>query len=633
MTLKPEDILESHWGYTSFKGSQLEVINGALSGKDSLVLMPTGGGKSLCYQIPALAQEGICIVVSPLIALIQDQVATLKDKGIKAVALTGGIPYTELGTLLDNCIYGNYKFLYLSPERLQQEVVKERIQLMNVNLVAIDEAHCISQWGNDFRPAYLECGILRTLKVETPIMALTATATPQVAEDIVQNLNLVTPLWVKDSFARKNISYQINHSEDKRYSLKKACEQIKRSGIVYVRRRRSAEDLATFLNKAGLPTAFFHGGISKNEKQEKLAGWLRHEYRIMVATTAFGMGIDKPDVEAVIHYEIPESLENYYQEAGRAGRDGQDARAILITNEADVLQVKKQFISTLPDIAFLKLLYNKLNNYFQIPYGEGADQDFQFHFNKFCDTYQLNPLLAYNGLTILDQQSIIALSQEFSKKSTVKFIAKKDQLFRYLEKNQSSAPTIQLMLRTYGGLFDFETKINTHLLAKKAQISEPKIEALLSQLEKDNIIDYTAQNRDLKITFLVPREDDITINSVASTVEAYQQVKIDKVASMIAFIKNTSQCREQQLLAYFGEIQEVNCGRCDNCKKRGSLASGIYSTIASDILKHLKEKEASSRKLIEQLPYESHQILEVLRDLLEQRQLHMNNKNEYVCTQ
>lgn len=629
MNKSPKEILQQYWGFSDFRGSQEEVIAAILQKQDVLALLPTGGGKSVCFQVPALVKDGICIVISPLIALIQNQVNNLKEKGIKAIALTGGIPFDEVINLLDNCMFGGYKFLYLSPERLQQDIVQERIQKMNVNLIAIDEAHCISHWGHDFRPAYLECSKLRGLLPDTPMIALTATATKQVATDITDNLKFIDPVIVKDSFSRKNIAFKIYREEDKRYRLKQLCSQIKKSGIVYVRTRRLTQEIAQYLNANGSSATFFHGGISKQEKEKKLNQWLQNETQIIVATNAFGMGIDKPDVQLVIHFQIPDSIENYFQEAGRAGRDRNTAEAVLITNKTDEAFVKKQFLSVLPDTEFLKLVYNKLNNYFQIAYGEGKDGKFQLNFNTFCSTYGLNSLLTYNTMQILDQNSVIALNESFSKKSTVLFIASKETVFDYFEKHQDCVTVSQTILRTYGGIFDFETKINIRLISKKTNTSEANVSKILAQLHKDEIITYTAQHSDLDITFLVPREDDITINVFAGKVKERHAIKEDNLNAMLTYINNDSLCRSRQLLNYFGETSETNCGICDVCTSSNTTNETELISISEELLLQFKKGPIASRRLIELVSYKEQDVLKAIQQLLEDGIIQINSKNQY----
>ncbi len=625
----PNIILEQYWGFKSFKGSQKKIIDTILSKRDILALMPTGGGKSLCFQIPALAKEGICIVVSPLIALIHNQVDTLRAKGIKAIALTGGISFEEVNNLLDNCLFGNYKFLYLSPERLKQEIVRDRIQQMNVNLIAIDEAHCISQWGHDFRPAYLECSILRELIPDAPIIALTATATQVVANDIVGNLRFINPLIVKDSYCRDNIAFSVIWEEDKRYALKQLCLSINRSSIVYVRTRRLAQDLANNLNTNNCSASYFHGGLSKKEKKERLDLWLDNKVNTMVATNAFGMGIDKPDVDLVVHYQIPDCIENYFQEAGRAGRNGEPARAILLTSKMDEDQVKNQFLSVLPDIPFIKLVYNKLNNYFQIPYGEGHDEKFRLNFNEFCETYHLNPLITYNAFRVLDQNSVLSLSESFSKKTMLRFITNKDQLFSYLERNRKLVDIVQTVLRTYGGVFEFDTKINTVLVAKKAGVTEESVLKTLRQLGTEEIIEYQENNRDLELTFLVPREDDVTINVFAPKVKALHATKIKNIKDILTYVNNTKICRAKQLLGYFGEKIEADCGKCDICTAKIPIDADLTSFVSEEILRFLKPRSKSSRDLIKEMAFDEQTILISIKELLESGQIKINTRNEY----
>ncbi len=624
----PLNILKTYWGHDEFRGSQEEAVKAILDGKDVLALMPTGGGKSVCFQIPALSKEGICIVVSPLVALIQNQVQALKEKGIKAIALTGGIPQNEVIDLLDNCCFGNYKFLYLSPERLKQELVQNRIRQMNVNLIAIDEAHCISQWGHDFRPAYLECAVLRELAPEAPLIALTATATELVSNDILSVLQCTEPLVVKDSFARKNIAFEVVWADDKKYRIKKWCLESKTSVIIYVRNRRTAQDLSSFLNGNGSSATFYHGGITKAEKTKRLDLWLENKVKTMVATNAFGMGIDKADVGLIIHYQIPDCIENYFQEAGRAGRNGAHAKAILLTNKTDHKEVKNQFLSVLPTIDFIKTLYHKLNNYFQVSYGELPETEFRLNFNAFCDTYGLNTLLAFNAFRILDQHSVISLHESFSKKTSVQVRVGKQVLFDYLEKNQRVVPVVQTLLRTYGGIFDFVTKINTFLIAKKTEVPEQRVLQVLEQLQKDDILDYEAQDNDLSLVFLVPREDELTINAFAKKVTERHQLKVAQIDSMLAYISNTRVCRNEQLLHYFGETKAQACGTCDVCRAKHKKV-GSPSEVKGGILQLLARSKCNSRELIANLAHEEAAILVGIKQLLEDGRIRVNSRNEY----
>jgi len=628
--VNPQDILLKYWGYSEFRGSQEAIIRKVLADEDVLALMPTGGGKSVCYQIPALAREGLCIVVSPLIALIQDQVAALKKKGVRALALTGRLRDTEVADLLDNCQYGNYKFLYLSPERLQQQMVQERIAQLNVNLLAVDEAHCISQWGNDFRPAYLHCGVLRDLHPEIPMIALTATATPVVQQEILDNLKLRDCSVFRDSFLRENITYKVVHAEDKDQRLKALVRTGKKNGIIYVRSRRLAESLASLLNRNGTPATAYHGGMTTREKGDRLRQWMASELRFMVATNAFGMGVDKADVRLVVHYQLPDSIESYYQEAGRAGRDGKPAEAVLLYNPNDAIQVRKQFLDSLPDAEFLKKLYRSLNNYFQIPYGTGENSTHYFRFDAFCDAYKLPAGLAYSGLQVLDQYSVISLAQHYKRNTKLQFIAGKSELWSYLEQQKALAPLVQVLVRTYGGLFDFETKINTLMLARKAGVSETYLLDALETLARDGIIEYQAAHGDLELIFLVPREDDRTINRLAGELNRHRQVRTGQVARMLEYVQTGSVCRARQLLEYFGERLPIPCGKCDVCLGRKSVGQDAQRQLRLAILVELETAALSSQALIARLPWEEAQVLKALQFLLEDGKIRINTTNQYI---
>ncbi|USD24872.1 RecQ family ATP-dependent DNA helicase [Flagellimonas marinaquae] len=621
-------ILKHFWGYDGFRGSQQNIIGNVLAGKDVLALMPTGGGKSVCYQVPSLAMEGICIVVSPLVALIQDQVSQLKKRNIKAIALTGGISKEELNNLLDNCIYGNYKFLYLSPERLQQPLVQGRIQQMNVNLIAIDEAHCISQWGNDFRPSYLGCSILKEMVPNAPMIALTATATPKVVGDIVENLQLEQVQIFKDSFSRSNIVFKVKHSEDKLYQLKKYMDKVPGSAIVYVRSRKMSISLANFLIRNGISASFFHGGIPKSDKEEKLNLWLSGKVRAMVATNAFGMGVDKPDVRLVVHYQIPDSLESYFQEAGRAGRDGKPSTAIIVSSNEDAEKAQQQFLANLPDVAFVKMVYSKLNNYFQISYGELISEPLAFTFNEFCKRYGFNPNTTFNAIRILDQNSVLTLSENFKEKTTLQFVAPKTQIFDYLDKNRKTAPIIQTILRTYGGITDYETKINLYLLSQKTGTSERQLKQLLQQLADDQIVKYKNNTSDLEITFLVPREDDHTINLFAKKIKDFNQVKQKNMEAMLGYITNIKVCRSVYLLNYFGEKVSENCGTCDICRQEKVMPSSHY--LEKRIMELLEIRPHTSRQLEKETGANEEELLTTLERLLEDELISINYKNEYI---
>jgi ATP-dependent DNA helicase RecQ len=626
---QPIDLLERYWNHSSFKPMQEDIITAVLNNEDTFALLPTGGGKSICFQIPALIREGICIVISPLVALMKDQVANLNAKGIKAMAITSGISYSDLDRLLDNCIYGGYKFLYLSPERLQQGLVQERIVQMPVNLIAVDEAHCISQWGNDFRPAYKTISVLRQLHPQVNVIALTATAKNEVITDIVTELDFIAPKLFKASFNRPNIAYQVLETEDKNYKVEQILKKHPGPSIIYVRSRKASVDMSYYLEHKGFSSTFFHGGITNIEKQERLQLWLSDQKQIMVATSAFGMGIDKADVKTIIHINLPESIESYYQEAGRAGRNNDKAFAIILTNEADIGHLKSQFLNTMPTIDFIKTVYRKLCNYFQISYGEGELTTHQFHFNDFCSTYQFNTTMTYNTLQLLDRTSILKLSQQFNYQTTLQFIVSNDMLFNYIHRHQNLETIIKSVLRTYGGIFEHLLKIDLSIIANKASVTEKDIIAALNQLQKDAIVDFNFSNTDSEITFLQPREDDKTINRIATIVEQQQALKVQQVHAVIDYITNDTICKNRQLLNYFGEEHASNCGICSVCLLKTSPITSDFKTIQNQIIVALEQQPLSSRKLIEHLDFNETLILDVLKALIEYNILEITSTNTY----
>ena len=626
----PINILERYWGFTTFRPEQEAIINTIIDGEDTFVLLPTGGGKSLCFQIPALAKKGICIVVSPLIALMKDQVQQLNNKGIKAMAITSGISYNELDTLLDNCIYGNYKFLYLSPERLQQELVQDRIKQMNVNLIAVDEAHCISQWGSDFRPAYKNITLLRQLQPSVNVVALTASAKPEVIDDIIKELDFIQPKIFKQSFLRENLAYMVFHENDKYYRLETILKKNAAPSIIYVRNRKLTLEICEFLKSKKITATYYHGGLSNPEKDVNMSAWISNHKQVMVATNAFGMGIDKPDVKTVIHLNLPESIESYFQEAGRVGRNGEKAFAVILKNNSDEVLVKNQFLNVLPTVDFVKQVYRKLCNFFQISYGEGEYLTFDFDFNTFCKTYNFSTILCYNALLLLDRNSVITLSKQFKNNVTVQFIISNKALFNYLETHQNFNIIVKSILRMYGGIFDHIIKINLSKIAEKASVAESKLINTLQQLENDDIITLNLAKTDAQVTFIEPREDDKTINRIASTIEQQNKLKQQQVKAMLDYVENDSVCKSMQLLAYFGEKNIKPCGICSVCinVKKNEKHQNI-KTIKNQVIELLENGDQSSRNMVAVLKCSESHLKSVLKLLLEHNIITITPTNTY----
>ena len=623
-----QEILLKYWKHDSFRPLQKEIIESVLDGQDTFALLPTGGGKSICFQVPAMMQEGICLVVSPLIALMKDQVANLQKRDIKAIALTGGIHTEEIIDLLDNCQYGNYKFLYLSPERLQSDWILERIKNLPINLIAIDEAHCVSQWGHDFRPAYLRISELKKYFPKIPFLALTATATPRVIEDIKTELGLKNPAFFQQSFERKNIAYMVFEVEDKLYRVEQILKKNPQPSIIYVRNRKSCLNISTQLQSLGFRATYYHGGLSAKEKDKNMQLWMSEQAQVIVATNAFGMGIDKDNVKTVIHTQLPENLENYYQESGRAGRNGEKAFSVLLFNNADANQTEQQFLSVLPDKKFLKTMYVKLCNYFQIAYGDGLDDTFSFKLNHFCHKYDFPTLKTYNALQFLNQQGIITMSQEFSEKITMQFLIESKEVIRYMSLNPNDEEIILAILRTYPGVYEMKTPFNLSLIAKKSHHTEEQVSAVLEKLREKEIIEYKSKNNDATILFNEVREDELTINRVSKYLERQNKLKEEQLLSVLHYIKENKTCKNRLILDYFGEETTENCGVCSYCiTQKGKITEA--DSIADKILHLLKSAALTSRELQAQIKLDANDIVLVLQELLENNHITIQANNKY----
>lgn len=623
------EILKKYWKHDKFRSLQKEIIDSVLSGQDTFALLPTGGGKSICFQIPAMMKEGICLVISPLIALINDQVQNLQNLDIKTIALTGGLKSDEISVLLDNCKFGNYKFIYLSPERLQTEWILERIKQLPISMIAIDEAHCVSQWGHDFRPSYLKISNLKLHFSKIPFIALTASATKRVQDDVILQLGLKNTAIFKKSFKRDNIAYYVIEAEDKLFMLEQILNKNPEPSIIYVRNRKSCLDISSQLQSLGFRSTYYHGGLSVKEKEKNMQIWMSEEAQVIVATNAFGMGIDKANVKTVIHIQLPENLENYYQEAGRAGRNEERAYAILLTSTYDKLNAENQFISVLPDKDFLNNMFIKLCNYFQIAYGEGIENRFTFNLNQFCNKYQFPIIKTYNALQFLDRQGIVTLSQEFSEKVTVQFIISSKEVIRYISLNKREEPIILALLRTYPGIHEVPASINLNFIAKKAETTEDIVNSLLLQLKDKGIIDYQAKSNDTSIIFNVIREDNRTINSVSKYLEIQNNLKRNQLNSVIEYTFENSNCKSKFILNYFEEKIIDDCGICSYCISKGKK-SNESEDLRDQILLILKEKGAqNSREIQYSINKSSDEIIFALQNLLESGKIILTSNNRY----
>lgn len=614
-------ILQTVFGYSDFRPVQLDIVMAALEGKDCLALLPTGGGKSICFQVPALSKEGICVVISPLIALMKDQVDNLKKRGVLAAAIYSGMGKREIDTVLDNCIYGNYKFLYVSPERLKTEIFIERFKRMKVNLIAVDEAHCISQWGYDFRPPYLEIAKIREYHQEIPCLALTASATLQVKQDIIDKLEMKNPAVYVRSFSRKNLSYSVRIAENKLEKALEILQKIPGSAIVYVRNRKGTKEIASILNQMGIPSTFYHAGLDNGLREARQNEWKQNRIRVMVATNAFGMGIDKPDVRLVLHLDLPENLENYYQEAGRAGRDEKKAYAVLITHQQDLSVLEERASIAYPPIDFLKKIYQSLANYFRIAVGSGFMSSFDFDLSSFVGTYNLDLLKSYNALKVLQEEGLLELNESFFSPSSMKFLVDQSKLYEFQIANAKLDPLVKVLLRTYGGeLFMEFLKIQEGKLAKAMNLSEKDLIRMLDYMDQVGVIAYSKRKDQPQITFLTERYDAGKLPLNVKRIEERRQNAMHKAAEMIAYVKQQRLCRSNQISYYFGEENEEGCGICDVCLEQKRQISDDLLHLKKIIIKTLQGGTLFSIHTLRDVPGldDERNAIKVLREMEEE---------------
>lgn len=609
------EILKTYWGYTSFRPLQEDIINSVLQGNDTFALLPTGGGKSLCYQIPAIASDGICLVVSPLIALMKDQVNQLRQRGIAASYLVSGMNHYEIELVLNNCTYGNTKLLYVSPERLKSRVFIDHCKLMHLSLIAVDEAHCISQWGYDFRPPYLEIARIRDFHPKTPVIALTATATTEVVNDIQNKLQFKHPRVFTQSFFRPNIAYMVLREDDKQGRLLRIIRQVGGSGIIYVRNRRRSQDVARFLSANGIAAEAFHAGISQQERDTKQTLWTKSDHTVMVATNAFGMGIDKPNVRFVVHLDIPESPESYFQEAGRAGRDGEKAYAVLLFNENDIEQLNYNIEQDFPPLQTIRNIYRGICNFYQIPIGAGADQSYDFDITTLCHNYNFSPIVFFSATRFLEREGLIELPTRAETQSQLFVPISKEDFYRYEVENKRFGDLLGILLRMYGGLFTDFVPIDEREIARRYYSQEDIVVTMLKKLNDDNIVSYKQKSSHPQINFLSPRID---ANDLQISPEHYDMLKaraIQRKDAMVDYVQHTDKCRSIMLSAYFGDVVTQNCGICDVCLSK-------HSEPITDITNRIKAALAVHPLTIKDLVCEvggtnEERIVECVRNLID----------------
>ena len=621
-------ILKDYWGYDNFRGIQEDIIQSIGSGRDTLGLMPTGGGKSITFQVPAMAKDGLCIVITPLIALMKDQVRNLRDRGIKAIAIYSGMTREEIIIALENCIFGNYKFLYISPERLDTEIFRIKLRSMKVSMITVDESHCISQWGYDFRPAYLKMSEIRNLLPDVPVLALTATATPEVVKDIQQRLAFKEENVFRMSFERKNLAYIVRRTESKQEELLHILKHVEGSAIVYAHNRKRTKEYAQLLNEKGITATFYHAGLSNDTKDQRQKSWVKGETRVMVATNAFGMGIDKPDVRLVVHVDTPDSPEAYFQEAGRGGRDGKKAYAVLLYSKSDRATLKKRIADTFPEKDYIRTVYEHLNYYYQMAMGDGLGCTREFNIDEFCRNFKHFPIQVDSALKILTRAGYLEYTDEQDNNSRLMFTLTKEELYRIHETSPETEKLINIILRSYTGVFTEYAYINEETLSLRAGMTRQQVYDTLISLTRRRILHYIPGKKTPYIIYTRERQE---ADRLVFTKEVYEDRKesfIHRIGAMTEYAETDDKCRSRMLLLYFGEKNEHNCGQCDVCLSSHSsgIRQGMFDEISRAIEEALKDKEMTTSELMEHIAsYEKENVAKALSYLLSEEIIHQKN--------
>ena len=625
---KYQEILKQYWGYDSFRDLQEEIITSIGEGKDTLGLMPTGGGKSITFQVPALAQEGICIVITPLIALMKDQVQNLRKREIKALAIYSGMTRQEILTALENCIFGNYKFLYISPERLDTEIFRTKLRSMKVSMITVDESHCISQWGYDFRPAYLKIAEIRELLPEVPVLALTATATPEVVTDIQARLKFREGNVFRMSFERKNLAYIVRKTDNKTKEIPYILQRISGSAIIYVRNRRRTKEITELLMNEGITTDFYHAGLDNAVKDLRQKRWQSGEVRVMVATNAFGMGIDKPDVRIVLHLDLPDSPEAYFQEAGRAGRDGEKAYGVILYSKSDKTTLHKRVVDTFPDKEYILNVYEHLQYYYQMAMGDGFQCIREFNLEEFCRKFKYFPVPVDSALKILTQAGYLEYTDEQDNSSRILFTIRRDELYKLREMGKEAEALIQSILRSYTGVFTDYAYISEESLAVRTGLTRQQIYNILVTLTKRRIVDYIPRK---KTPYIIYTRERLELRFLHIPPSVYEERKARyeaRIKAMEEYVTTENICRSRMLLRYFGEKNEHNCGQCDVClSKRATdnLSEKSYEEVKRQILNLLSHSPLTPAETADQIKAEKEDIGQVIRYLLDEGELKMQD--------